>query len=455
MMPETPATRASENRHLAVSDYTEVTSTDLSNRPPDPLSEGNIPNSRDQPAKRNWHNRVVLFPKVSDAQFQNARVQRDLHLPHETMQVVVVGAGLCGLVITRRLHESGVPVVLLEAEQRLGGQIEAVNVPPSRMPVEIGATSIHRSWHRIKSLLQELKIEEIPTASDGLVLDDVRGIRLRRMRLSSGPTTRVRNGFSSVIGKLYTEMSECVYNGYRVECLNRTDYLWRILVRETGSDKVFTIRAFRIVFAMPPKTFLRSVFLGDTSIPKRVKQYLVNIPTSYPSGRTFVATYTEPFWRKGGAASVWSYNGPMREVTEQVDELTACYALVGRIYSSSEFGKIQEQTIVDECLQQLRRWFGQSALSPLAKILVSWGNPRDENFGIACAARNRRAARRKYYPPANPPPKNQELMKEFLELEKSGLIFASSDLALSFRGTIEGALEEAERAIAALKLELL
>ena len=47
-----------------------------------------------------------------------------LHLPtHKVADVVVVGAGLCGLALTRSLVARGLDVTLLEARDRIGGRV--------------------------------------------------------------------------------------------------------------------------------------------------------------------------------------------------------------------------------------------------------------------------------------------------------------------------------------------
>lgn len=47
----------------------------------------------------------------------------------ETAPVVIVGAGLTGLPAAYRLHQNGIPVLLLEADSRLGGRVQTVHFP--------------------------------------------------------------------------------------------------------------------------------------------------------------------------------------------------------------------------------------------------------------------------------------------------------------------------------------
>ena len=54
------------------------------------------------------------------------------HLPQDRVvggqKVIIVGAGLAGLACARRLLQAGIPFLILEADQRLGGRIKTDNL---------------------------------------------------------------------------------------------------------------------------------------------------------------------------------------------------------------------------------------------------------------------------------------------------------------------------------------
>lgn len=66
--------------------------------------------------------------------------------------VVVVGAGVSGLVCASDLHEAGVDVVVLEASGRLGGRVHTRR-HPGENPVELGAQWVADGHHQLKGLL--------------------------------------------------------------------------------------------------------------------------------------------------------------------------------------------------------------------------------------------------------------------------------------------------------------
>jgi monoamine oxidase len=62
-------------------------------------------------------------------------------VPGEVTRVVVVGAGISGLVAGRALQFAGVDVVIVEARDRIGGRIHTVDVAGT--PVDLGAAWVH------------------------------------------------------------------------------------------------------------------------------------------------------------------------------------------------------------------------------------------------------------------------------------------------------------------------
>ena len=79
--------------------------------------------------------------------------------------VVIVGAGLSGLIAARDVLAAGYEPLVLEADRRVGGRILTEDV--EGVPVELGAQWIGDTHHRMEALASELGVGIYPQFEDG------------------------------------------------------------------------------------------------------------------------------------------------------------------------------------------------------------------------------------------------------------------------------------------------
>ncbi len=100
--------------------------------------------------------------------------------PARAPDVVVVGAGVAGLVAATRLRESGYHVKVLEARDRVGGRTVNREIPGTAgQVIEMGGQWIGPSQHRAVRLVEQLGLSLYPTYDSGKHIVDFDG-RLRR-----------------------------------------------------------------------------------------------------------------------------------------------------------------------------------------------------------------------------------------------------------------------------------
>src|SRR6185295_4972474 len=71
------------------------------------------------------------------------------------LDVVIVGAGIAGLVAGRELSRRGYSTVVLEARERIGGRVLTLDDPGQPVPVELGAEFVHGAAPLTRRLLAE------------------------------------------------------------------------------------------------------------------------------------------------------------------------------------------------------------------------------------------------------------------------------------------------------------
>ncbi len=100
--------------------------------------------------------------------------------------VVVVGAGLAGLVAARQLTAAGSSVVVLEARDRVGGRVLSHELGDGKV-VELGGQWTGPTQDRLAALARELGVDRFPTHDDGSNVIEYRG----RLRRYEGTTPRI------------------------------------------------------------------------------------------------------------------------------------------------------------------------------------------------------------------------------------------------------------------------
>jgi monoamine oxidase len=80
--------------------------------------------------------------------------------------VIIVGAGLSGMIAARSVLAAGLHPLVLEADSRVGGRILTEEVLPG-VPVELGAQWIGDTHHRMFRLAEELGVQTFAQYDDG------------------------------------------------------------------------------------------------------------------------------------------------------------------------------------------------------------------------------------------------------------------------------------------------
>jgi protoporphyrinogen/coproporphyrinogen III oxidase len=93
------------------------------------------------------------------------------------VSIAVVGGGITGLTAARRLVAAGAEVTVLEASERLGGQLHALEVQGHR--VDVGAEAVYTAAPGPLELLQELGLDDevVPAAPGTTWIWTERGLR--------------------------------------------------------------------------------------------------------------------------------------------------------------------------------------------------------------------------------------------------------------------------------------
>lgn len=341
----------------------------------------------------------------------------------ETIDVVVVGAGIGGLTAARALIAAGRSVRVLEARERVGGRLDALD------GVDLGATWFWPGEDRVAALVADLGLAAYDQHLAGNArYQDPRGTQ----ELSGNPidvaSFRVRGGAASLAPAVASTLPDgALHLGSAVVSIEADS--------ASGALRVTTARgelgAAHVVLAVPPA--LAATIAITPELPAPIRSLIASTPVWMGATTKVVAVYDEAFWRhRGWSGSAISHVGPLREIHDMSGPDGAPAALFGFASSGPPGGPALTAAAA---VEQLVEIFGPDAASPSRVHVRDWSR---EIWTV---------------PPGADQLTSYELMGHAgyqQPLLDGRLHWASTETSPSFAGHIEGALAAAERAVAAI-----
>lgn len=216
------------------------------------------------------------------------------------LDTLVLGAGLSGLLVTRRLQAAGHAVRLLEARDRIGGRVHHVD------GLDLGASWVWDSERHVHALIRELGVATFPHPTQGLDLyDGPDGVQRGRL---PGSAVRERRFVGGTV-RLIDAVADGLAPTLRTPARGLSVVPGGLRVHTDGGD----LDARHVVAALPP-ALLAALALPD-AVPASLRARWAGTATWMAGVAKVVARYERPFWRAQGLSGrVFSHRGPLTEV---------------------------------------------------------------------------------------------------------------------------------------------
>ncbi|MEM6721750.1 MAG: FAD-dependent oxidoreductase [Bacteroidota bacterium] len=344
-------------------------------------------------------------------------------------KTIIIGGGLSGLLIGYRLKQLGVPFILLEARNRIGGRIYT-KLTSNNTPVEMGATWFGNQHKQLKKLLKELKLDYFEQFIEGtsffqpLSTAPSNAITLP----SQAPSYRISGGTSAIIKALKKLVGE--ENIMLNEAVQHINFENNTVT--TTSNKKY--EAQRVILALPPKLWSTTIHFSP-ALPKKIKDTALHTHTWMETSIKVSLTYKAPFWRNNDQSGVLFSNvGPITEFYDHSNADFDKYALCG--FVNAGFSKLDFTELKELILAQITSVFGSEAQKYSSYDIVDW------NKETYTATKNQVPL----YPHQNNG--NEIYRTTFYD---NRLFISSSEVASAYSGYMEGAVISSNEIIEKIK----
>lgn len=347
-----------------------------------------------------------------------------------SVKTLIIGGGLSGLALANLLEAKGHDYFLVEARDRFGGRIKTESV--DRGYFDVGPAWFWDGQPRMARLVTHLDLAVFEQHADGILMHEDESGQVHRSRgfASMQGSYRVLGGLAGLTDGL----------AHRLPDLRKQTNAPVTSLLKDGHKIVATlasgvqVQADNVVLALPPR--LAAQIAYTPALADQTRQAMQNVPTWMAGQAKAVAVYDTPFWREQGlSGDASSRFGPMVEVHDASPAQGGPFALFGFIGVPPQ-GRREAAALRTQLLAQLGRLFGPQAAAPMQLIVKDWAR---DLFTATQADQAPLYAHPTYHLPS-----------AMTGLWEGRLHFAGTEVAPQFGGYLEGALEAADTAFAAL-----
>ncbi len=268
--------------------------------------------------------------------------------------VLIIGAGLSGLLLGYRLKLARIPFKIIESRHRIGGRIHTL-LSANDTPVEMGATWFGDQHTHLKQLLHELSIPYFVQYMEGTSFfqpfstSPASAIPIP----SQPPSYRIAGGTSSIIHALAKAVgNDLIALNEHVKGIDFSENNVTVYTK----DKSF--EGSKIILAIPPKLWSNTIDFSP-SLPNELKDIATKTHTWMEDSIKVAITFNQPFWRQQKqSGTLFSNTGPITELYDHCNYEENKYALCGFVNSGIKRLTVEERKKI--ILEQLNSVFGNS-----------------------------------------------------------------------------------------------
>lgn len=287
--------------------------------------------------------------------------------------VIIIGAGLSGLLVGYQLKKAGIQFKIVEARNRLGGRIYT-QISTNNTPIDMGATWFGPQHRNLISLIKELKLSIFEQHLDTTAYyQPFSTAPTQSIPIPpQSPSYRIKGGTSSIIDCLASKLSVSeVETNQVVKSIKIKDS--KIIV-----EAKTTFQVSKVILALPPKLWSNTIAF-EPALPEKLIGVAKHTHTWMEDSIKVAITFSVPFWKKTGkSGTLFSNSGPITEFYDHSDASNNHHALCG--FAHGTFAKLSLEDRRKQIFNQLQLVFGDEVDNYLEYQEVIWSKEKYSTF---------------------------------------------------------------------------
>jgi len=285
-------------------------------------------------------------------------------------KIIIIGAGLSGLMIAYLLQKKGFEVIILEAHTRIGGRIETVT-GTTGATMELGATWFSKPHQHLIALLDELDISYFRQHTQGIsFFETMSFVPPQKFEISDAeePSYRIVGGTATLIEKLVAEVGiQNIKTQTKVTAIKEVNNHLEV----TDSDGI-VYKGATVISTLPPHLLVQTVTF-EPLLPDSIQQLARKTHTWMGESIKFAVEYTRPFWRENNySGTLFSQASIIQEMYDHSTADNKGYALKGFLNGGTN--TLSEEERKAKVILQLTKLFGDDAANYVAYHEKVWRN---------------------------------------------------------------------------------
>jgi monoamine oxidase len=283
-------------------------------------------------------------------------------------KVIIIGAGLTGLMLAYILKQKGLQSLILEANSRIGGRIDTIT-GSTGVTLEMGATWFGKQHPTLVALLDNLGLSYFKQHTKGTSLFETMSfVPPQKFEIPDAeePSYRIEGGTTILIKELTNAVGlKNIKTNAQVVSIKEIGQ--HLEIRDADGNRYL---ADKVITTLPPHLLIQTVIF-EPNLPEALVQLAKKTHTWMGESIKFAVEYANPFWKENRfSGTLFSHASIAQEMYDHCSFDNTGFALKGFLNAGSYTLTAAERE--EKVIKQLRSLYGPKAETYVAYHEKVW-----------------------------------------------------------------------------------